>query len=58
MKAFDFDHRDPTTNVVDIAKVVKYSQERFDLLYPDEVKQCDLLCCITILKRTVYGEGG
>ena len=33
MKAFDFDHR-ATTNGI---KVVKYSQERFDLLYPDEV---------------------
>jgi len=46
LRAFDFDHRDPTTKVDGIANVVKYSQERFDLLYPDEVKQCDLLCCI------------
>jgi hypothetical protein len=46
VRAFDFDHRDPATKVDDIANMVLYSQEKFDLLYPKEVPKCDLLCCM------------
>ena len=46
VRAFDFDHIDHTTKVDDIAKMVLYSQEKFDLLYSKEVPKCDLLCCI------------
>ena len=46
LRAFDFDHRDPATKVDDIARMVKYSQEKFDILYPKEVPKCDLLCCM------------
>ena len=46
LRAFDFDHRDPTTKVDSIANIVNYSQKKFDLLYPKEVPKCDLLCCM------------
>ena len=46
VRAFDFDHRDPTTKVDDISQMVHYSQEKFDLLYPKEVPKCNLLCCM------------
>ena len=46
LRAFDFDHRDPSTKVDDIANMIFYPQEKFDLLYPKEVPKCDLLCCM------------
>ena len=46
LRAFDFDHRYPATKVDAIARMVFYSQKKFDLLYPKEVPKCDLLCCM------------
>ena len=46
VSAFDFDHRNRVTKIDHISAMVFYSQEKFDRVYPVEVKRCDLLCCI------------
>ena len=46
VSAFDFDHRNRVTKIDHISQMIHYSQEKFDRVYPVEVKRCDLLCCI------------
>ena len=43
--AFDFDHRDETTKVIDLSQLVQKSQAFFDQHIKSEMKACDLLCC-------------
>ena len=54
--AFDFDHRNASTKVMKLSKLVNKSQAFFDQHIESELKACDLLCCnchrkITIARR-------
>jgi len=54
--AFDFDHRDASTKVIRLSKLVEKSQSFFDQHIKSELKACDLLCCnchkkVTIARR-------
>jgi len=51
--AFDFDHRDPSTKVIKLSKLVLKSQAFFDQHIDSELKACDLLCCRCHKKVTI-----
>ena len=51
--AFDFDHRDASTKVIDISHLVKKTQAFFDKHIESELKACDLLCCSCHKKVTI-----
>jgi len=54
--AFDFDHRDETTKVINLCHIVKKSQAFFDKHIESELKACDLLCCLCHKKKTINKE--
>ena len=54
--AFDFDHRNASTKVIQLSQLILKSQAFFDQHIDSELKACDLLCCschrkITIARR-------
>jgi hypothetical protein len=51
--AFDFDHRDASTKVINIGNIVKKSQAFFDQHIDSEMKACDMLCCNCHKKVTI-----
>ena len=51
--AFDFDHRDASTKVIKLSKLVEKSQAFFDQHIDSELKACDLLCCSCHKKVTI-----
>jgi len=51
--AFDFDHRDASSKVIGLSKLVKKSQAFFDQHIDSEMKACDLLCCLCHKKVTI-----
>ena len=51
--AFDFDHRDASTKVIHISRLVNKSQYFFDQHIKSELKACDLLCCSCHKKVTI-----
>ena len=51
--AFDFDHRDASTKVIDISDLVYRSQVFFDQHIKSELKACDMLCCNCHKKVTI-----
>jgi hypothetical protein len=51
--AFDFDHRDASTKVIRLSKLVNKSQYFFDQHIKSELKACDLLCCSCHKKVTI-----
>ena len=51
--AFDFDHRDASTKVMNVSRLVFVSQSFFDQHHKSEIKACDLLCCNCHKKVTV-----
>jgi len=51
--AFDFDHRDPSTKVIKLSKLVLKSQAFFDQHIKSELKACDMLCCSCHKKVTI-----
>ena len=54
--AFDFDHRDATTKVINIGNLVYRSQAFFDQHIASELKACGLLCCSCHMKKTKNKE--
>jgi hypothetical protein len=54
--AFDFDHRDASTKVIDVSQLIKRSQAFFDQHIKSELKACDLLCCNCHKKKTINKE--
>ena len=51
--AFDFDHRDGTTKVIKLSRIIKKSQAFFDQHIDSELKACDMLCCNCHKKVTI-----
>jgi len=51
--AFDFDHRDASTKVIRLSRIVYRSQSFFDQHIKSELKACDLLCCNCHKKVTI-----
>jgi hypothetical protein len=51
--AFDFDHRDATTKVINVSKLAEKSQVFFDQHIDSELKACDMLCCNCHKKVTI-----
>ena len=51
--AFDFDHRDASTKVIHLSKLVEKTQAFFDEHIESELKACDMLCCICHKKVTI-----
>jgi hypothetical protein len=51
--AFDFDHRDASTKVINLCNIVKKSQAFFDQHIVSELKACDMLCCSCHKKVTI-----
>ena len=51
--AFDFDHRDASTKVMNVSDLVEKSQAFFDQHIESELKACDLLCCNCHKKVTI-----
>ena len=51
--AFDFDHRDASTKVMNVAKLVEKPQAFFDEHIDSEMKACDMLCCSCHKKVTI-----
>ena len=51
--AFDFDHRDASTKVMNVAKLVVKSKAFFDQHFKSELKACDILCCSCHKKVTI-----
>ena len=51
--AFDFDHRDASTKVIDLSKLVEKTQAFFDQHIDSELNACDLLCCSCHKKVTI-----
>lgn len=50
--AFDFDHSDRSTKVIELSQLVKKSQAFFDQHIDSELKACDMLCCNCHKKKT------
>lgn len=50
--AFDFDHSDRSTKVIDVSQLIKRSQAFFDKHIDSELKACDMLCCNCHKKKT------
>jgi len=50
--AFDFDHSDRSTKVIDVSQLVDRSQAFFDKHIDSELKACDMLCCNCHKKKT------
>ena len=51
--AFDFDHRDASTKVIRLSRIVYRSQAFFDQHIESELKACDMLCCSCHKKVTI-----
>jgi hypothetical protein len=51
--AFDFDHRDASTKVIDVSQLVLKSKAFFDEHIDSELKACDMLCCSCHKKVTI-----
>ena len=51
--AFDFDHRDASTKVIDVSQLIHKSQAFFDKHIKSELNACDLLCCSCHKKVTI-----
>ena len=54
--AFDFDHRDASTKVINVSKLILKPQAFFDEHIESELKACDLLCCNCHMKKTKNKE--
>jgi hypothetical protein len=50
--AFDFDHSDRSTKVVELSQLIRKSQAFFDKHIDSELKACDMLCCNCHKKKT------
>jgi hypothetical protein len=51
--AFDFDHRDASTKVIDVSQLIRKPKAFFDQHIESELKACDLLCCMCHKKKTI-----